>query len=85
MVEIPAAPARQVVDPTGAGDAYRAGLVAGLLRGLLAAEAGRIASLASSYVVEQGGTIEHRYSMPEFAKRYRSAFGTALTEAFAAS
>ena len=85
MVEIPAAPARQVVDPTGAGDAYRAGLVAGLLRGLLAAEAGRIASLASSYVVEQGGTIEHRYSMPEFAKRYRSAFGTALPEAFAAS
>jgi adenosine kinase len=84
-VEIPPALARREVDPTGAGDAYRSGLVAGLLRGLPVAEAGRIASLASAYVVEQGGTIEHRYTMAEFADRYRSAFGAALPEAFAAS
>ena len=84
-VEIPPALARREVDPTGAGDAYRSGLVAGLLRGLPVAEAGRIASLASAYVVEQGGTIEHRYTMAEFADRYRSAFGAALPEAFAAN
>jgi adenosine kinase len=84
-VEIPPAAARREVDPTGAGDAYRAGLVAGLLRGLDVDEAGRIASLASAYVVEQGGTIEHHYSMAEFADRYRSAFGAALPDAFAAS
>ncbi|HEY8812022.1 MAG TPA: carbohydrate kinase family protein [Candidatus Dormibacteraeota bacterium] len=85
QVEIPPAPARREVDPTGAGDAYRSGLVAALLRGLPVTEAGRIASLASAYVVEQGGTIEHRYTMAEFADRYRSAFGAALPEAFAAS
>jgi adenosine kinase len=84
-VEIPPAAARREVDPTGAGDAYRAGLVAALLRGLPPATAGRIASLASAYVVEQGGTIEHRYTMAEFAERYRSTFGVALPVAFAAS
>jgi adenosine kinase len=84
-VEIPPAAARREVDPTGAGDAYRAGLVAALLRGLPPATAGRIASLASAYVVEQGGTIEHRYTIAEFVERYRSAFGVALPEAFAAN
>ena len=84
-VVIPPATARQEVDPTGAGDAYRSGLVAALLRGATPADAGRIASLASAYVVEQAGTIEHRYSMGEFAERYRSAFGVPLPEAFAAS
>jgi adenosine kinase len=84
-VEIPPAAARREVDPTGAGDAYRSGLVAGLLRGLPVSEAGRIASLASAYVVEQGGTIEHRYTLAEFADRYRSAFGGTFPEAFAAS
>ena len=85
VVEIPPAPARQEVDPTGAGDAYRSGLVAGLLRGLKPAEAGRVASLAASYVVEQQGTIEHSYTIEEFAERYRAAFGAALPEALAAS
>jgi adenosine kinase len=82
---IPAARTRREVDPTGAGDAYRSGLVAGLLRGLEPAVAGRIASLAAAYVVEQPGTIEHRYSMAEFGDRYRSAFGEPLPAAFAAS
>jgi adenosine kinase len=84
-VVIPPAPARREVDPTGAGDAYRSGLVAALLRGLPSAEAGRIASVASAYVVEQGGTIEHRYTIAEFAERYLSAFGATLPDAFAAS
>ena len=84
-VEIPAAKAVREVDPTGAGDAYRAGLVAGLLRGLEPSEAGRVASVAAAYVVEQKGTIEHHYTFEEFAERYRSAFGAALPAAFAAS
>jgi adenosine kinase len=84
-VVIPPATARQEVDPTGAGDAYRSGLVAALLRGAAPADAGRVASLASAYVVEQAGTIEHHYSMAEFGERYRSAFGAPLPDAFAAS
>ena len=72
---IPAAPTDQEVDPTGAGDAYRAGLVAGLLRGLDVPTAGRVASLAATYAIEQVGTAEHSYSRQEFGERYRSAFG----------
>jgi adenosine kinase len=74
---IPPAPAHREVDPVGAGDAYRAGLVYGLLHGLGLERAGRIASLAGTYVVEQTGTIEHRYSRDEFAARYGETYGEA--------
>jgi adenosine kinase len=59
--------------------------VAGLLRGLDPAQAGRIASLAAAYVVEQAGTIEHHYTLAEFGERYAGAFGEPLPAAFAAS
>ncbi|MGH7762613.1 MAG: carbohydrate kinase family protein [Candidatus Dormibacteraceae bacterium] len=81
-VEIPAAPCLRESDPTGAGDAYRAGLVAGLLRGLDLEVAGRVASLAASYVVEQVGTIEHTYTALEFSSRCLEAFGIELPEKF---
>ena len=73
--EIPPAAAEREVDPVGAGDAYRAGLVFGLLRGVGMARAGRIASLAGAYVVEQTGTMEHRYTTEEFAARFQKAYG----------
>ncbi len=79
---IPAAPARVESDPTGAGDAYRAGLVAGLLRALDVPTAGAVASLAATYAVEQVGTIEHSYSRDEFSTRYREAFGSQLPASF---
>jgi len=72
------APARAEVDPTGAGDAYRSGLVAGLLRGLDIPTAGAVASLAATYAVEQVGTIEHGYSHEEFGERFKSAYGRPL-------
>jgi len=81
-VEIPAATAAREVDPTGAGDAYRSGLVAGLLRGLDMPTAGRVASLAATYAVEQVGTIEHSYSREEFGRRYGECFDAELPEAF---
>lgn len=81
-LEIPSAPALHEVDPTGAGDAYRAGLVAGLLRGLGMRHAGRVASLAATYAVEQVGTIEHGYTREEFRDRYVEAFGEELPERF---
>jgi len=74
-VSIPAAQARREIDAVGAGDAYRAGLVAGLLRGLAVEQAGRVASLAACYVVEQTGTVEHSYTLAEFRERYRESFG----------
>ncbi|MGH7882241.1 MAG: carbohydrate kinase family protein [Candidatus Dormibacteraceae bacterium] len=75
VIDIPAAPVRQVVDPVGAGDAYRAGLVHGLLSGQSPEIAGRIAALAAAYAVEQTGTVEHHYTQAGFAVRYREAFG----------
>jgi adenosine kinase len=82
VAEIPPAPARRESDPTGAGDAYRAGLVAGLLRGLDIATAGRVASLAATYAVEQVGTVEHSYTSDEFSQRYQEAFRVDLPLAF---
>ena len=82
VVDIPPAPARRESDPTGAGDAYRAGLVASLLRGLELGEAGRVASLAATYAVEQVGTVEHSYTIDEFSERYEQAFGTLLPKKF---
>ena len=75
VFRIPAAPPRKEVDPVGAGDAYRAGLVAGLLEGRGVELAGRIASLAASYAVEQTGTIEHTYTREEFGERFRQVYG----------
>ena len=74
-VDVRAAAARVVVDPTGAGDAYRAGLVAALLQGLELDDAALVASLAAVYVVEQTGTVEHEYTRDEFAQRFATAFG----------
>jgi adenosine kinase len=80
--QIPPAQARREVDPTGAGDAYRAGIVAGLLRGLDVATAGRVASLAAAYAVEHTGTVEHAYQPAEFEERYRESFGEDLPAGF---
>ena len=84
-VTIAAAPATREADPTGAGDAYRAGLVSGLLKSLSLEEAGRCGSLAATYAIEQVGTIEHSYTRAQFAARYREVFGAPLPVAFAAS
>jgi len=71
---IPAAPARAVVDPTGCGDAYRAGLLHGLLHGLDWLETGRIASLMGTLKIESRGTQNHRFTREEFAARLRRAY-----------
>ena len=78
MLEIPVAPAARLADPTGCGDAYRAGLLYGLERGMDWPLTGRIASLAGSIKMEHHGTQQHRYTMTEFATRYRAAFGHSL-------
>ena len=64
-----------MLDPTGAGDAYRAGLLRGLVRGNAPEQYGRVAALAAVYAVEEYGTQAHAYTPAEFAERYRDAFG----------
>jgi len=70
---VPAATARAVVDPTGCGDAYRAGLLHGLLHGLDWLETGRIASLMGAIKIESRGTQNHSFTREEFAVRLKSA------------
>ncbi len=77
-VVIPAAKPVAVIDPTGCGDAYRAGLLYGLERGLPWATSGRIASLLGAYKIEVAGTQNHRFTPAEFAQRYRDNFGAPL-------
>ena len=65
----------RVVDPTGAGDAYRAGLVKGYLEGESLKKMGQYASVSAVYAVEHKGATEHRYSIEEFMKRYQENYG----------
>jgi adenosine kinase len=72
---IPAAKPSQVKDPTGAGDAYRAGLIKGLSLGLPWAKAAFMGATLASFAVEQAGTQEHRPTLADFRRRYRDNFG----------
>jgi adenosine kinase len=74
-LEIPPAPARAVEDPTGCGDAYRAGLLHGLLHGLPWEKTARIASLMGSLKIESRGTQNHSFTPAEFRRRYEALFG----------
>src|SRR5579863_9580942 len=76
-LHIPSAKPNAVVDPTGCGDAYRAGLIHGLLRGLDWETTGRIASLMGAIKVESRGPQNHRFTPTEFARRYQDNFGNA--------
>jgi adenosine kinase len=77
-ITIPAARPEQVVDPTGCGDAYRAGLIYGLQHGLDWETTGRVASLMGAIKIAHAGTQHHRFTRDEFADRFRAAFGRAL-------
>jgi adenosine kinase len=73
--KVAAARPRRVQDPTGAGDAYRAGLLKGLARDLPWALAARLAATLASFAVEQPGTQEHQVSREDFWERYQENFG----------
>jgi adenosine kinase len=74
-LSIPPAKAHTVVDPTGAGDGYRAGLLKGIVAGKDMETAGKMGSVVAAYAVEKYGTQAHRYTYDEFVERYRENFG----------
>ena len=80
-VEIPVATPQALADPTGCGDAYRAGLIYGMQRGLDWETTGRIASLMGTLKIERPGTQNHSFTHAEFAERYKAAFGAELVVA----
>jgi adenosine kinase len=77
-LEIPVAKTARVADPTGCGDAYRAGLLYGLERGCDWHTTGRVASLLAAIKIEQHGTQQHHFSVDEFDERFRTEFGYSL-------
>ncbi len=76
--DIQPAKAEAVADTTGCGDAFRAGILYGLLRGLDWETTGQVASLMGAIKVASRGTQNHRFTRAEFEARYEDAFGTKL-------
>ena len=73
-VHIPTVPEDEIVDPTGVGDAFRGGFLAGYSHGLDWKLCGEIGSLAAVYCLEQRGTQSHSYTREEFVTRFRKHF-----------
>jgi adenosine kinase len=78
VIEIPTASTQAVVDPTGCGDAYRAGLLYGLMNDLSWESSGRMASLCGAIKIESAGTQNHSFTLDAFAARYAETFGQRL-------
>jgi adenosine kinase len=77
-ITIPTARPESITDPTGCGDAYRAGLIYGLMNELDWDTTGRIASLMGAIKIAHSGTQNHRFDMNEFKQRFRAAYGREL-------
>jgi len=78
-IDIPPARPKNTSDPTGAGDCYRAGFLAGYLRHLDLETCGKIASVATVYTVEKYGTQTHEFTKAEFTNRYKENFGETVS------
>lgn len=74
---VAAVPAK-LVDPTGAGDAHRAGFLKGVAADLPLKQCAQLASTVAAYAVEAHGTQEYRFTLPELQKRYQEAYGEPL-------
>ena len=78
VTEVPVARPSAITDPTGCGDAYRAGLLYGLMNKLDWETTGRIAALMGAIKIEEHGTQNHSFTMAEFETRYMESFGADL-------
>jgi adenosine kinase len=77
-LQIPAVPPKIVTDPTGCGDAFRGGLLYGLMNDLDWEMTGRIASLMGTIKIEQYGTQNHAFNLAAFQQRFEDSFGMTL-------
>lgn len=74
-IKVQSVPAQAIVDPTGAGDAHRAGFIKGMLAGLSYETCAKLASVAAVYVVESYGTQKHQFTLTEIQDRYHKTYG----------
>ena len=77
-IDIPSATVKEILDPTGCGDAYRAGLLYGLMNDMDWETTGRIASLLGAIKIEHHGTQNHSFTLADFKSRYQENFGTSF-------
>jgi adenosine kinase len=75
VFEIPIVPAARVADPTGVGDAFRGGLLKGMMHAAPWDACGRLGALSATYCIEEVGTQNHIFTRAEFLARYEKAFG----------
>ncbi|MBW3658354.1 MAG: carbohydrate kinase family protein [Actinobacteria bacterium] len=80
VVEVPAAPEERRADPTGVGDAFRAGLIAGLAWGFGHERAAQVGSMVATYVLEHVGTQEYKIRGEEFLHRIADTYGDEAAE-----
>lgn len=73
-IHIDAVPEDRIVDPTGVGDAFRAGLLKGIAAGWPWELSGRVGALAAVYVLEERGTQNHHFTPAEFVHRFRKHY-----------
>ena len=73
-INTPVVPPKDIVDPTGVGDAFRGGFLTGLSHGLDWEICGKMGALSATYCLEARGTQEHSYTVPEYIARYRQHF-----------
>ncbi|OGG49401.1 hypothetical protein A3C18_01225 [Candidatus Kaiserbacteria bacterium RIFCSPHIGHO2_02_FULL_54_11b] len=78
-MHVEACPAQALVDPTGAGDAYRAGYIKGMIKNFPAESCARLASVVAAYVVENYGTQTHRFTVEDAKARYKKTYGLELS------
>ncbi len=74
VYDVPIVPPKRLDDPTGVGDAFRAGLIKGLALDLPWDLAGKMGALAATFTLEQPGPQSHRYTPAEFVARFREHF-----------
>lgn len=67
-------PDENIKDPTGVGDAFRSGLLAGMAHGWTWETTGKVAALCAAYALEQVGTQSHRFTPQQFVERFRREF-----------
>lgn len=73
-LDVPVFPQHSIADPTGVGDAYRAGFIYGVTAGWSLELAGQVGSLCATYVLEQVGTQNHTFTIEEFVHRFRTIY-----------
>lgn len=74
LTEVPAFPTDGIKDPTGGGDAFRAGLLRGIAAGWPLKLSAEVGSLCATYALENVGTQNHHFTPPEFVQRFRTEF-----------